>query len=116
MPTTTTTTTTIKKDGSRTTTAKTRRKKSAPVIIDDTTYTDYRQCIHVFGVRVASVCQNLISTIDAITGYWPLGERNSKLAAIRHVMDRTACFSRNLTLDAITGKSTQDSAEEGIDF
>ncbi len=111
-----TTTTIIKRDGSTTTTTRTRRKKAAPVIIDDTTYTDYRQCIHVLGVRVATVCQELITTIDAITDYWPLGERNGNLAAIRHVMDRTACFSRNLTLSAITGNEVTNSAEEGIDF
>lgn len=99
-----------------TTTTKTRRKKSAQPVIDNTKYNDYKQCIHVFGIKTATVCQELIHTIDAITDYWPLGERNSNLAAIRHVMNRTACFSRNLTLSAITGNEVTNSAEETIDF
>lgn len=93
----------------------TRRKKAVPPIIDNTTYTDYRQCCHVFGIRVATVCQELIDTIDKVTGYFPLGERNDKLAAIRHVMDKTACFSRNLTITAITGNN-EFSEEDRIDF
>lgn len=93
----------------------TRKKKAAPVIIDNNKYTDYRQCIHVFGIRVATVCQELIDTIDQITGYWPLGERNDKLGIIRHVMDKTACFSRNLTMSAITG-NPDIPAEDRIDF
>ena len=93
----------------------TRRKKSAPPIINDTTYTDYRQCCHVFGIRVATVCRELIDTIDKVTGYFPLGECNDKLAVIRSVMDRTACFSRNLTISAITGNH-EISGEDRIDF
>lgn len=93
----------------------TRKRKPTPPIIDDTTYNDYRQCIHVFGIKVATVCQELIDTIDQITGYWPLGERNDKLGAIRHVMDKTSCFSRNLTISAITGNHDIP-AEDRIDF
>lgn len=93
----------------------TRRKKSVPPLIDDTTYTDYRQCCHVFGIRVATVCRELIDTIDKVTGYFPLGERNDKLTAIRNVMDKTACFARNLTISAITGND-EISREDRIDF
>lgn len=108
--------TTIMKDGSTTTTTtKSRKKKGAPTI-DNTPYNDYRQCCHVFGVRVATICQELIATIDSVVSYWPLGERNDKLAAIRQVMEKTACFSRNLTLSAITGDKVTNSGEDGIDF
>lgn len=110
------TTTTIKKDGTTTTHTTTHKKKASKVTLDGTTYTDYKQCIHVFGVKVDTVCKELIDTIDKITGYWPLGERNSKLLAIRHVMDRTACFSRNLTLSIITSDEVTNSAEDTIDF
>lgn len=96
-------------------TTTTRRKKTHKPVIDNTPYNDYHQCLHVFGVKVYSICRELVDTIDSITGYWPLGERNDKLTAIRHVMEKTACFSRNLTMSVITG-NREIPAEDRIDF
>lgn len=108
------TTTTILKDGT-TTTKTTGRSKRKPPVIDGEKYSDYKQTVHVFAVATMNKANDIVSMIDSILQYWPLGEFGMDLQAVKKVMCNTACFCNGLQRKVI-GEHREISEEATIDF
>ena len=114
MARTTTTTTIISADGT-TITKKSGRSKRKPPVINGEKYSDYKQTVHVFAVSVMNKANDIVSMIEDILGYWPLGEYGMDLQAIKKVMNNTSCFCNGLQRKVI-GENREIPAEDGIDF
>lgn len=108
------TTTTFSADGEVITKTAGRSKRKPPVI-DGEKYSDYKQTVHVFAVSTMNKANDIVSMIDSILQYWPLGEYAQDLAAVKKVMCNTACFCNGLQRKVI-GEHREISEEATIDF
>lgn len=114
-----TTTTTIKPDGTTTTTTNKPRKKKQPPQIGEGPYDDYKQGVHMMSYHIHNLLTKEATVIEEFLKFYPKGEYNQKIEAIRKVFLETICFTGKLMNWVITGANNDEvknPAEEGIDF